>query len=287
MRIIILGSGGQLGQEFCARLPDAVALGRADLGLADYGGVKERLLALRPELVLNCAAYNAVDDAERDIAGAFAVNAFGVRALAQACAELGATLVHYSTNYVFGQDETRRRPYRETDLPGPVSAYGVSKLAGEALVQAYCPRYFVIRTAGVFGTYTHRGKPANFIQKMAARASRGEPLRVVNDQICTPTPVWDLADATLRLIDAKAYGLYHLTSNGECTWHELALTAVRQAGLDTPVEAVTSAELGAPARRPSYSVLACDAYDRFGFPPRPTWQEALAEYQRAAASRRI
>jgi dTDP-4-dehydrorhamnose reductase len=280
VRTIILGSGGQLGQEFCARLPDAVALGRGELDLADYGAVKERVVALRPELVLNCAAYNAVDDAERDVGGAFAVNAFGVRALAQACAELGATLVHYSTNYVFGQDETRRTPYRETDLPGPVSAYGVGKLAGETLVQAYCRRHFVIRTAGVFGTYTHRGKPANFIQKMVARASRGEPLRVVNDQICTPTSVWDLAEATLRLLETKTYGLYHLTNRGECTWHELALTAVRQAGLQTPVAAVTSAELGAPARRPSYSVLACDAYDRFGFPPRPTWQEALAEYQR-------
>ena len=284
MPTIILGSGGQLGQEFCARLHDAVALARSDFDLADCETVKDRLLALQPDLVLNCAAYNAVDDAERDVAGAFAVNAFGVRALAQACAELGATLVHYSTNYVFGQDDTRRQPYRETDLPGPVSAYGVSKLAGEALVQAYCPRHFVIRTAGVFGTYTHRGKPANFIQKMVARASRGGALRVVNDQVCTPTTVWDLADATLRLVGAKAYGLYHLTSNGACTWHELALTAVRQAGLQTPVAAVTSAELAAPARRPSYSVLACDAYDRFGFPPRPTWQEALAEYQRRSTT---
>jgi dTDP-4-dehydrorhamnose reductase len=279
-RTIIVGSGGQLGQEFRARLPDALALTRADFDLADYDSVKERLLALRPGLVLNCAAYNAVDDAERDIAGAFAVNAFGVRSLAQGCAESGATLVHYSTNYVFGQDETRRQPYRETDLPGPVSAYGVSKLAGEALAQASCPQHFVIRTAGVFGTHTHRGKPANFIQKMVARAGHGEALRVVNDQICTPTAVWDLADATLRLIDTEAYGLYHLTNSGACTWHELALTAVRQAGLQTPVAAVTSAELGAPARRPAYSVLACDAYDRFGFPPRPTWQEALADYQR-------
>ena len=284
MRTIILGSGGQLGQEFRARLPDAVALLRSDLDLGACETVKDRILALKPELVLNCAAYNAVDDAERDIAGAFAVNAFAVRSLAQACADLGATLVHYSTNYVFGQDETRQDPYRETDLPGPVSAYGVSKLAGEALVQAYCPRHFVIRTAGVFGTYTHRGKPANFMQKMVTRASRGESLRVVNDQICTPTTVWDLAEATLRLLGAKAYGLYHLTSNGACTWHELALAAVRQAGLQTPVAAVTSAELGAPARRPSYSVLACDAYDRFGFPQRPTWQEALAEYQRRSTT---
>jgi dTDP-4-dehydrorhamnose reductase len=279
MRIVIVGSGGQLGQEFVGRLPHAVACSRAEMDLAQVGTLRARLVALEPNLVLNCASYNAVDDAERDVAHAFAVNAFGVLELARACRELDATLVHYSTNYVFGRDETRREPYGERDVPGPISVYGGSKMAGEDLVRAYCPRHFVIRTCGLFGTRNRAGRPANFIQRLLERAQRGERLRIVNDQVCTPTAVWDLADATLRLLDTNSYGLYHLTSAGECTWHEFALAALRQARVDVPVEAVTSAQLAAPARRPLYSVLACAAYDRFGFGTRPTWQQALAEYQ--------
>jgi dTDP-4-dehydrorhamnose reductase len=275
MRSVIVGSGGQLGMEFCARLPDAVACPRHMLDLAEAGSVRQKLIALAPELVLNCAAYNAVDDAERDFAGAFAVNAFGVAGLARACHELGATLVHFSTNYVFGRDEARRQPYREADAPGPQGVYAVSKLAGEELVRAYCPAHFIIRVCGLFGTRTRGGQPANFIQRMAARARRGEPVRVVNDQVCTPTPVWDVAAATLRLLETQAYGLYHFTSAGECTWHEFAQAALRQQGLDVAVEPVSTRQLAAPASRPAYSVLDCTAYDRFGFGPRATWQESL------------
>jgi dTDP-4-dehydrorhamnose reductase len=279
MRIVIVGGGGQLGQEFAARLPQAVALPRAELDLADLSSVGPRLKALRPELVLNCASYNAVDDAERDVAGVFAVNTLGVLELARACRELDATLVHYSTNYVFGRDEARRTPYGESDLPGPVSAYGASKAAGEELARAYCPRHFVIRTCGLFGTRTRAGRPANFIQRLLERARRGDRLRIVSDQVCTPTAVWDLAEATLRLVETGAYGLYHLTSAGECTWHAFAEAALRQAGVDVPVEPVTSAQLAAPARRPLYSVLGCDAYDRLGLGGLPTWQQALAQHQ--------
>jgi dTDP-4-dehydrorhamnose reductase len=278
MRTVILGSGGQLGMEFCARLPGAVACSRPMLDLANAGTVRDRLVALSPDLVLNCAAYNAVDDAEGDFAGAFAVNAFGVCSLAKACRELGATLVHFSTNYVFGRDEAHRQPYREGDAPGPQGVYAVSKLTGEEFVRAYCPRHFIIRVCGLFGTRTRAGQPANFIQRLLARARKGEPLRVVNDQVCTPTPVWDVAEATLRLLETQKYGLYHFTSAGACTWHEFAEAALRQAGLNVPVEPVTTAQLGAPAPRPAYSVLDCTGYDRFGFGTRATWQEALEEY---------
>jgi len=275
MRVVIVGSGGQLGQEFHARLPQATGCARDNLDLVQVSTVREALLRLQPALVLNCASYNAVDEAERDVSGVFAVNALAVLEMARACRELDATLVHYSTNYVFGRDENRRVPYREDEPPAPQSVYGASKAAGEELVRAYCPRHFVIRTCGLFGTRTRKGQPANFVQRLVHRARKGERLRIVNDQICTPTSVWDLAEATLRLLDTRAYGLYHYTSAGECTWHEFAVAALQQAGLSAPVEPVTSAELAAPARRPAYSVLACDAYDRFGFGPRPAWLAAL------------
>jgi dTDP-4-dehydrorhamnose reductase len=253
------------------------------LDLADVGSVRERVIALAPELVLNCAAYNTVDDAERDFAGAFAVNAFGVCELARACRELGATLVHFSTNYVFGRDENRRQPYKESDAPGPQGVYAVSKLAGEELVRAYCPRLFVIRVCGLYGTRTRGGQPANFIQRLIARARRGEKLRVVNDQVGTPTPVWDVAEATLRLLETQQYGLYHYTAAGECSWHEFAVAALRHAGLSVPVAAVTTGDFAAPAARPAYSVLDCSAYDRFGFSPRTTWQEGLNAHAHRAA----
>ena len=202
------------------------------------------------------------------MAGAFAVNAFTVRELALACRELDATLVHFSTNYVFGQDEARREPYRETDAPGPISAYGVSKLAGEyfplALVRQE-PRDPYVRPVrsrgeGDFTLELHR--------KAARPRPRGEKLRVVDDQACTPTSAADLAEGALRLLQAKASGLYHFTNEGACTWHEYACAALRLAKTAAPVEAVTSDTFAAPARRPTYSVLACAGYDSKHFPPR-------------------
>src|SRR5262249_44784847 len=157
------------------------------------------LTELRPDVVVNCAAYNLVDRAEAEPEAAFAVNAWGVRHLALACRDLGCVLAHFSTDYVFGLDEARRTPFAETDAPGPVSAYGLSKLAGEYVVRALCPRHFVIRTCGLYGVWGSGGKGGNFVETMLRLAGERKSLPVVTDQTCTPSYAVDVAAAAAGL----------------------------------------------------------------------------------------
>src|SRR5262249_11945753 len=161
----------------------------------------------------------------------------------------------------------------ESDLPGPVSVYGTSKLAGEFLVQAACPRHFVIRTCGLYGEGDR-----HFVARMLRLAREGKPIRVVSDQICTPTRTSDLVETTLALLEASRFGLYHLTNSGACSRDEFTRAIFAEAGLNVPVESVTSAEFAAPARRPSYSVLDNSAYESLGLPRLPSWRQALAQF---------
>jgi dTDP-4-dehydrorhamnose reductase len=279
-RYAVLGANGQLGRDLCPRLPGEVhALTRERADLTRPAELRTFLTGLRPDVVVNCAAYNFVDRAETEPAAAFAVNAWGVRDLAAICRDLDCTLVQFSTDYVFGLDETRQTPWLETDAPGPVSVYGLSKLAGEYLVRATCPRHFVIRTCGLYGVWGSGGKGGNFVETMLRLAGQGKPLRVVADQTCTPSYTVDVADASVALMNTTRYGLYHWTNAGSCTWHELASTIFELSGLGVRPAAITSAEFGAAARRPRYSVLATEAYQSLGLPaPRP-WRDALAAYR--------
>ncbi len=240
--------------------------------------MRPKLIELRPDAVFNCAAYNFVDRAENEPDAAFAVNAWGVRHLASVCRDLNCVLVHFSTNYVFGLDDQRRTPYIETDRPGPISVYGMSKLAGEYFVRATCPKHFVIRTAGLFGVRAGGGKGTNFVELMLRLAREGKPIRVVADQVCTPTSTMDLAQATIALTQTGRYGLYHLTNSGACSWHEFAQAIFELAGVRANLSAVTSEEFGAPAKRPRYSVMANAAYHALGFPEARPWREALMDY---------
>lgn len=285
MTTLILGSAGQLGSALRRLLPDAIGWTRQQADLARPELLRAVVEAAKPAVVINCAAYNAVDQAEKDVQAAFTVNALAIRELALACRTVDATLVHVSTNYVFGQDESRRVPYEETDAPGPISAYGISKLAGEHFAQSFCPKHLVVRTAGLFGFPERGDQPANFVEKLLERAKRGDKLCVVNDQELTPTSAADLAEAMVNLLRAGATGLYHFTNAGACAWHQFACEALRLAGVNVEVEAVTSAAFAAPARRPLYSVLACAKYDRHGFSGRRSWQAALAEYMEQRAGR--
>lgn len=276
----ILGAGGQLGRAFLARLGGkATPLTHAQADLTQPEKLRQVLRALRPRVVVNCAAYNRVDQAETDRAACFAVNAWGVLDLARLVHELGATFVHYSTNYVFGLDRQRRTPYTEADLPAPVNLYGVSKLAGEHFVRTVCPQHFVIRTAAVFGPGGPEGpSPANFVARMLSLARQGQALRIVDDQTISPTYTTDLAESSVRLVATGHFGLYHLSGAGECTWFRLAQRALELAGLKADIRAVTSVEYGATATRPAYSVLANAACRSLGVPtPRP-WHDALQEY---------
>lgn len=279
MKYAVLGAAGQLGRDLCPRLAgDVSALTRDRADLTRPETVRATLEQLRPDVVVNCAAYNLVDRAENEPEAAFGVNAWGVRQLALVCRDLGCVLVHFSSDYVFGLEETRRRPYGEVEAPGPVSVYGLSKLAGEYLVRSLCPRHFVIRTCGLYGVWGSGGKGGNFVETMLRVAGQGKPLRVVADQVCTPSYTVDVAMAATALLRTEHYGLYHLTNAGSCAWVDFARTIFELTGVRADLTAITSQEYGAAARRPAYSVLSMAAYEALGLaPPRP-WQEGLAAY---------
>lgn len=279
MKYAVLGSAGQLGHDLCPRLAgEAIALTREQADLTRPETLRTVLGKLRPDVVVNCAAYNFVDRAETEPEAAFAVNAWGVRELAKVCRDLDCTLVHFSSDYVFGLDPSRATPLADTDAPGPVSVYGLSKLAGEYLVRSICPKHLVIRTCGLYGVWGSGGKGGNFVETMLRVAGQGKPLRVVADQTCTPSYTVDVATATAALIATGRSGLFHVTNSGSCTWHEFAAAIFQQAGVSANLSPITSAEYGAAARRPGYSVLASEAYDRLGLPPLRSWQKALAAY---------
>lgn len=274
MHIAVLGAGGQLGREICSRLSGEVAaLTRQQADLTSADGMRAALTALRPELVINCAAYNFVDRAESEPDAACAVNAWGVRHLAGVCRDLDATLVHFSSDYVFGLDTSRQTPYSEADAPGPVNVYGISKLAGEYLVRAICPKHFVIRTCGLYGLWGTGGKGDNFVEKMLRKAEQGKPVPVVTDQVCTPSYAADVAEAALALINTGRHGLYHVTNAGLCRWYEFAAAIFRLAGVQADLTPTTSQAFAAAARRPGYSVMTSATV-----PPLRPWQEALAQY---------
>jgi dTDP-4-dehydrorhamnose reductase len=279
MKHLVIGAAGQLGRDLCSRLGgEVIAAGRdrADLTRPDL--LRTTLDEVRPDVVVNCAAYNFVDRAEAEAQEAFAVNALGARDLARLCGERECVLVHFSTDYVFGLDAGRTLPYRETDKPGPISVYGTSKLAGEAFVRALCPRHFVIRSCGLYGVRGSGGKGGNFVETMLKFAAAGKAIRVVTDEVCTPTYTADLAAAATPLIATGRFGLYHVTNAGACSRYEFAAEIFRQAGINADLTPTTAREFGAAARRPAYAVLANDKYESLGLPRLRDWKAALAAY---------
>jgi dTDP-4-dehydrorhamnose reductase len=201
-----------------------------------------------------------------------------VRELARLCGERDYTLVHFSSDYVFGLDADRRTPWVESDAPDPVSVYGLSKLAGEYLVRSLCPRHFVVRTCGLYGLWGSGSKGGNFVETMIRLAGQGRPLRVVADQTCTPSYTMDVADATAALLRSGRPGLYHVTNAGSCSWYEFARAIFEQEGLSVNLTPITSQEYGAAARRPTYSVLANTPGTACHLPPLRPWREALAAF---------
>lgn len=280
---LILGAAGQLGQAFRRLLgDDALPLDRAQADLANVDALDPLLERLRPRVVLNCAAYNQVDRAESDAVSAFTANTVGPARLARLCREGDILLVHFSTNYVFGLDAGRRTPYREDDLPGPQSVYAASKLAGEYLVQANAGRHLVVRTCGLFGTRGAGVPPVNFVATMLRLARAGKPLRVVSDQVCTPTAASDLAAATVALVNAGANGLFHVTNSGCCSWFDFARTIFSLGNVEADLQPIATAEYQAAALRPEYSVLDCGKALTAGAGPLRPWQEALDDYLKTA-----
>jgi len=290
-RILILGARGQLGTSLARRLAEhsPTALDRDELDVGDPQAVDRQLGRIRPEIVLNAAAFNDVDGAETRIDEAFRGNAVAPWLLARASRACGALFVHFSTDYVFRGD--RRAPYGEDDAPAPLGVYGASKLAGERLVAAANPVHMLIRTAAVFGRAARPPKRRSFIDTMVALAG-SRPLRVVDDQRVSPTWAEDLAAKTVELAlrwrvsqSADLLGLFHVTNSGSCTWYELAREALRRSGIDAAIEPITTAAYGARAPRPAYSVLAHRRLERLGLDDLPPWQEAVGAYLRGERGR--
>ncbi|HEX4213584.1 MAG TPA: dTDP-4-dehydrorhamnose reductase [Candidatus Dormibacteraeota bacterium] len=274
MPALITGAQGQLGRDLARLIPDATALGREQLPIDDEVLVRRHLAEVRPEVVYNCAAYNAVDAAEQDPEPAIAVNAAGPENLARGCLEIGARLVHFSTNYVFDGDAAE--PYDEDDRPNPRSRYGRSKLEGEERVLALMPSALVIRSSGLFGLQGSAIKGGSFPERILARARAGQPLKVVADQRLNPTFTRDLAAGSHRLAESGMTGVVHLVAGGECSYWELAVEALRLSGLTPEVGRAASADFATAAPRPLNGCLRSHRTE-----PLRDWREGLAEYMEA------
>ena len=278
MKILLIGASGQLGTDLAKALsghPLHTPTHRS-LDLLQFDRVRQVLQSKRPQVVINTAAFHRVDDCESQVSTAFQVNAEAVRNLALAARDIEAVLVHYSTDYVF--DGAAARPYQESDFARPLNVYGASKLAGEHLLASVWEKHFLIRTCGLFGRAGSRGKGGNFVETMIRKAAGKESIRVVDDQRLTPTSTRELARATAALIETSHYGLYHLTSKGNCTWYEFAGEIFRLLGVRADLVPTTTDAFAAAARRPAYSVLANHRLEELGMDDLKHWRDALREY---------
>jgi dTDP-4-dehydrorhamnose reductase len=264
MKILITGSKGQLGNE----LKDIINKGYSEIGkvsecinnsqvfdfdvdkldITDLKSVKNVLNTIKPDVVINCAAATNVDGCESDEDFAFKVNALGPRNLAMVCEEIGAKLVQVSTDYVFSG--VGEKPLTEYDLTAPYSVYGKTKLLGENYVREFCSKYYIVRTAWLYGYVGH-----NFVYTMRRLGKEKDSINVVNDQIGNPTHANDLAYHILKLIETDEYGIYHCTGKGECSWYDFAKMIIELSGEECIVNPCTSEEYKTPAKRPEYSSL--------------------------------
>ncbi len=279
MKILIVGHTGMLGTDmlFAARNAghEVYGIDYPDIDITRPESIRACLRNSRPDAVINCAAFTAVDACEIETGRAFSVNAEGAGNIALAAKEVGSMFVHYSTDYVFGGDATV--PYVESDPTGPRSVYGRSKLEGERLAGANNDRTFIIRIAWLYGT-----GGTNFVKTMRELAKKkeaaGSRLQVVNDQIGSPTCTIDVCSQTLILLETGRFGLYHSTSEGQCSWYDFAREIVRAAGFKAIVDPCTSAEFPRPAPRPAWSVLENAELKSLGLNRMPHWKEAFSAF---------
>ncbi len=279
--VVIAGDRGMLAHALrstlSARNIACAGFDRDDCDITQIDAVRAWFDRNRPSLVLNCAAYTNVDGCEANADLARSVNGTGVGNLARACQEAGAMLVHYSTDYVF--DGNARQPLRPSDPTGPQSVYGESKLLGEQLMQQHPPnRWLILRTAWLYGP-----NGPNFPSTMVNLARQGKPLKVIHDQIGSPTFTFDLAEATMNLIDADADGIWHLSNSGQTSWYDFTKAILAEFSLQTDLAPITSADWKAlkptSAVRPAYSVFDISPYERLTKKKMPAWQDALHRYR--------
>lgn len=287
MKVLLIGANGQLGSDlkkvFTAAGDDVIALTHAQIELCNPERVAAVVAEVQPQVVLNTAAFHKVEECEKKPELAFQVNGSAAMNLAQTCQKAGAVLVHFSTDYVFG-GYSRTVPFEETDRPAPLNVYGISKLAGEHLIASNSDRYFVVRVCGLYGIAGSSGKGGNFVENMLKKALAGEAVRVVEDQVLTPTYTVDLAKAVRQLIQTEQFGLYHLSSEGQCSWHEFTRHIFECAGVKASLTGCKTGDFPSPVKRPAYSVLSKAKLRRVGLSI-PSWQDALPRYLRERAQR--
>jgi len=282
MKIALIGVEGQLGTDvnsYFKREGVEVSglVGLKDIDVCDYESSDKVLKKINPDIVINTAAFHDVDRCEDEALSAFRVNVLGVKNLSMTCRDLDIPLMHFSTDYVF--DGKKNSPYIESDCAAPLSVYGISKLAGEYVIQYMLKKYYIARLCGLYGHAGAVGKGStNFVELMIKMGKEKKEIRVVDDQIVTPTSTVDVSRKLLELIRTGKYGIYHMTNSGSCSWYEFACEISRLAELDIKIIPISSEQFGAKAKRPYYSVL--DNYNlrKAGLSDLRSWKEALREY---------
>lgn len=275
-KVLILGAQGMLGHDLVQAFSDyeVLAWDKEELDITNEKLVIDKIIDESPDIVINAAAFTDVDGAEENEITAMQINGEGPGFLAKACQKANCILVHYSTEYIF--DGIKKEGYVEKDNPKPLNVYGSSKLAGEALLQSYYNRYYIIRSSWLFGKAPQRGKPRglNFVETMLKLASEGREINVVNDQFGKPTFTKDLAEKTKQIIeDIEPFGIYHVSNEGECSWYDFAQEIFKIKGIDVKLNLISSEEYPLPTPRPKYAILNNTKTDKL----RP-WQEALKDY---------
>lgn len=280
MKVLLLGGSGQLGQEIRARWNAQIE--SPPHAAIDIGNQENISAAVVPsiDLLVNCAAFHNVDACERQPEDAFRINAIAVDRLSEACAARGVDFLTISTDYVF--DGQASKPYGEDACPRPVQTYGISKLAGEHLALRR-PQTYVVRTCGLYGLRTSPTKGYTFIDRVLSQLRAGERSTVVSDVVASPTYAAHLADALWKLVQTKAYGLYHAVNSGPVSWYDFAAEAATQAGIGRQIEPISASEWTAPARRPRYSALANERLASLGI-TLPDWRQGIAAYLRDKAA---
>jgi len=279
MKLVIIGANGQLGtdlREVLSSEHEVIGLNHSDIEITNADSVKNALSSLKPDLVLNTAAYHIVPEAERFPDRAFHINGTGTLHLANVCQDLNIRLVQYSTDYVF--DGKKQKPYTEDDCPNPLNVYANTKLSGEYFALNYSDKSYVIRVSGIYGKVPCRAKGGNFITTMLKLAKEKPEVRVVSDEILTPTPTVHIAKNTAVLIKTEAFGLYHMSCEGEVSWYEFARVIWETLQLETPLYPASVKDFPLVVKRPFYSVLENRNLNSLGINEMPGWKEALRNF---------
>lgn len=278
MKIVVLGAKGQLGSDLVGVLTgaDIIPLDYEDVDISDSNSVSRIFEEHRPQMVINTAAFTNVVECERDDVKAFMVNGLGPKFIAQNCLKYNATLLHISTDYVF--DGKKNSPYLEDDQPNPLNVYGISKLIAEYYIKSIMKRFFIVRTSGLYGLHKCVGKSGNFVDTMLRLSKEQKEIKVVSDEILTPTYTLDLANQINELIKTDSHGIFHITNEGSCSWYEFAKEIFEFLDIKVNLKEIKQSEFTSEVKRPRYSVLENNELKSLGINRMKHWKDALHSY---------